>query len=268
MKSVSAKQIQLRNEEFFRLSEAAVAAISSSSEDQREQEFHNFIREIVVCLFLYAFLYALAFFTIKWLRKSKESDDYVLDYEDAIVDRVSMWLCTFTLATCFGAVLLLPMSIIANEVILLAPTSFYWKWLNSSLLHYLWNTIFLLSNMSLFMFLPFAHLFAESIGLPGYRKGIRSRIIETILLLLLLAVAMLGISFVISAVVDADNAKTRSLINISDYHLPFLYSCISFIGVLFLLLCTPLGFARLFTVVSNMIMKPSVTFSFYFFFYK
>ena len=33
------------------------------------------------------------------------------------------------------------------------------------------------------------------------------------------------------------------------------YSCISFIGVLFLLICTPLGFARLFTLVSNLIMK-------------
>ncbi|CAF0872299.1 unnamed protein product, partial [Brachionus calyciflorus] len=42
---------------------------------------------------------------------------------------------------------------------------------------------------------------------------------------------------------------------ISDYYLPFLYSCISFIGVLLLLIFTPLGYARLFTIVSNLILK-------------
>lgn len=247
-------QIQNRNEEFFKLSQAAIQSIESNSTPS-EQQFHDYIRELLVCIFIYCFLYALAFFTIKYLRKSKEIDDYALDYEDAIADRVSLWLCTFTLATCFGAVLLLPMSIVANEIIRIAPHSFYWKWLNSSLLYGLWNSIFLFSNLSLFMFLPFAHLFVESIGLPGYKKGIKSRVIETSLLLFLISFCMIGMSFIISAVFDSDNAKSQSFLNISNYHLPFLYSCISFIGVLFLLICTPLGFAYLFTVVSNLIMK-------------
>jgi hypothetical protein len=250
--AMNAAHIRTRNEEFFQFSKNAAAGIIT---DAREQQLNDFIRELLVCILIYCFLYAIAYFTIKYLRKSKESDDYVLDYEDAIADRVSIWLCTFTLATCFGAVLLLPMSIIANEIILLAPENFYWKWLNSSLIHGLWNAIFLFSNLSLFMFLPFAHLFAESIGLPGYKKGIKSRVLETSLLLLLIVICVIGISFVISSVFDSDNAASHSFFNISDYHLPFLYSCISFIGVLFLLICTPLGFAHLFKVVSNLIMK-------------
>ena len=36
-------------------------------------------------------------------------------------------------------------------------------------------------------------------------------------------------------------------------YLPFLYSCVSFLGVLMLLLCTPLGFARLFTIVGDLV---------------
>ncbi|KFM56962.1 Protein LMBR1L, partial [Stegodyphus mimosarum] len=40
-----------------------------------------------------------------------------------------------------------------------------------------------------------------------------------------------------------------------SYYLPFLYSCVSFIGVLMLLLCTPVGFARLFTVMSDLLVK-------------
>ena len=46
-----------------------------------------------------------------------------------------LWLCTFTLAVSVGAVLLLPLSIIANEVLHLYPKSYYVKWLNSSLIH-------------------------------------------------------------------------------------------------------------------------------------
>ena len=46
-----------------------------------------------------------------------------------------LWLCTYTLAVSAGAVLLLPISIISNEVLLAYPNSYYVKWLNSSLIH-------------------------------------------------------------------------------------------------------------------------------------
>jgi hypothetical protein len=134
-----------------------------------------------------------------------------MDYEDAIADRIRIWLCTFTLATCFGAVLLLPMSIIASEVMRLAPDSYYWKWLNSSLLDGLWNIIFLFSNISLFIFLPFAHLFFDSVGLPGYKKGIKSRVLETVLLLIVIAISILGISTVASAILYWENSNTKSV---------------------------------------------------------
>lgn len=48
---------------------------------------------------------------------------------------VRLWLCTFTLAVSAGAVLLLPISIVSNEVLLLYPKSYYVQWLNSSLIH-------------------------------------------------------------------------------------------------------------------------------------
>lgn len=207
------------------------SSINQTATDLREQQFHNFIREILVCLFIYGFLYLIAFVTIKVLRKAKETDEYVIDYEDAVADRVRIWICTFALATCFGAVLLLPMSIIASEVIKITPQSIYWKWLNSSLLHGntekflkrkfflakffkgLWNLIFLFSNLSLFIFLPFAHLFVESIGLPGSKKGIKSRFIETLIIIFFIVVILVGFSYVISAILDTDNAKLHSLLS-------------------------------------------------------
>ncbi|XP_077484440.1 LMBR1-like protein lilipod isoform X7 [Amblyomma americanum] len=39
-------------------------------------------------------------------------------------------------------------------------------------------------------------------------------------------------------------------------YLPFLYSCLSCFGVMLLLMCTPVGFARLFTVLGELVMKP------------
>jgi len=45
-----------------------------------------------------------------------------------------LWLCTFTLAVSAGAVLLLPLSIIANEALLMFPNSYYLQWINSSLI--------------------------------------------------------------------------------------------------------------------------------------
>jgi len=135
----------------------------------REQQFYDSVREIIIFLFIYTFLYAVAYLAIRVIRRSNEHEDFI-NYEDAIANTISISLCTFTLATCIGAVLLLPISIIANEVILIYPNSFYWKWLNSSLIHGLWNKTFLFSNLSLFLFIPFAYFLTEAIGLPGCKK--------------------------------------------------------------------------------------------------
>lgn len=46
-----------------------------------------------------------------------------------------LWLCTFTLSVAVCAVLLLPISILSNEVLLSFPQSYYMQWLNGSLIH-------------------------------------------------------------------------------------------------------------------------------------
>ena len=42
-------------------------------------------------------------------------------------------------------------------------------------------------------------------------------------------------------------------------YLPFLYSVVSFLGVIMLLICTPLGFARLFTIVGDLVVRPTIS---------
>nr|XP_033964381.1 limb region 1 protein homolog [Pseudochaenichthys georgianus] len=97
----------------------------------REQNFHSQVREYIICFLLFAVLYIVSYCIItRYKRKSDDHED-----EDAVVNRISLYLCTFTLAVSGGAVFLLPFSIISNEILLSFPKNYYIQWLNGSLIH-------------------------------------------------------------------------------------------------------------------------------------
>ncbi|XP_042527521.1 limb region 1 protein homolog isoform X5 [Dipodomys spectabilis] len=132
----------------------------------REQHFHSQVRESTICFLIFAILYIVSYFIItRYKRKSDEQED-----EDAIVNRISLFLSTFTLAVSAGTVLLLPFSIISNEILLSFPQNYYIQWLNGSLIHGLWNLASLFSNLCLFVLMPFAFFFLESEGFAGLKK--------------------------------------------------------------------------------------------------
>ncbi|XP_054940693.1 limb region 1 protein homolog isoform X2 [Physeter macrocephalus] len=220
----------------------------------REQHFHSQVRESTICFLLFAILYVVSYFIItRYKRKSDEQED-----EDAIVNRISLFLSTFTLAVSAGAVLLLPFSIISNEILLSFPQNYYIQWLNGSLIHGLWNLASLFSNLCLFVLMPFAFFFLESEGFAGLKKGIRARILETLVMLILLALLILGMVWVALALIDNDAASMESLYDLWEFYLPYLYSCISLMGCLLLLLCTPVGLSRMFTVMGQLLVKPAI----------
>ncbi|RWS11993.1 Protein LMBR1L-like protein [Dinothrombium tinctorium] len=221
--------------------------------DPREQEFHNMVREYVIFILILITLYGWSYCLISSFMKRRE--DLFADEEDALVYRISFWMCAFSFAISIGATLLLPFSIVTNEVLLLYPDSFYIQWLNESLIHGLWNYVFLFSNISLFVLLPFAYLFTESEGFSGSSKGIMARVNETIILLLLLSVLIFGMTYLLCCFLGYSNTRLTNLFAMWQYF-PFLYSCVSFLGVVLLLLCTPVGIARLFTVLGELIVKP------------
>uniref|UniRef100_A0A4X1U4P5 Limb development membrane protein 1 n=1 Tax=Sus scrofa TaxID=9823 RepID=A0A4X1U4P5_PIG len=179
-------------------------------------------------------------------------------YHHKIQEKVRLFLSTFTLAVSAGAVLLLPFSIISNEILLSFPQNYYIQWLNGSLIHGLWNLASLFSNLCLFVLMPFAFFFLESEGFAGLKKGIRARILETLVMLVLLALLILGMVWVASALIDNDAASMESLYDLWEFYLPYLYSCISLMGCLLLLLCTPVGLSRMFTVMGQLLVKPAI----------
>ncbi|XP_062930823.1 protein LMBR1L isoform X3 [Cynocephalus volans] len=219
----------------------------------REQLFHERVRECIISTLLFATLYILCHIFLTHFKKPAEFT--TVDDEDATVNKIALELCTFTLAVALGAVLLLPFSIISNEVLLSLPRNYYIQWLNGSLIHGLWNLVFLFSNLSLIFLMPFAYFFTESEGFAGSRKGVLGRVYETVVMLMLLTLLVLGMVWVASAIVD-NKASRESLYDFWEYYLPYLYSCISFLGVLLLLVCTPLGLARMFSVTGKLLVKP------------
>ncbi|KAL1132746.1 hypothetical protein AAG570_010698, partial [Ranatra chinensis] len=209
-----------------------------------------------IFLLLFLVLYFLSYAIIDRFRRKDWEDYFSTDEDEVTVYKISLYLCVFSLSVAICAALLLPISIISNEILHLYPKSYYVKWLNHSLIQGIWNLVFLFSNVSLFAFLPFAYLFTESEGFIGYRKGVKSRVIETVTVFSLLAAVVLGLTCVISAMIGNNASRYQSLNDLGNYYLPFLYSCMSFLGVLMLLICTPLGFIRLFGVVSRSLVKP------------
>ncbi|KAM6977149.1 limb region 1 homolog-like protein [Aplochiton taeniatus] len=219
----------------------------------REQLFHNRVRETIICVLLFTSLYILSYLILTHFKKNAEfATD---DIEDATVNKIALWLCTFTLSVAVCAVLLLPISILSNEVLLMFPHSYYMQWLNGSLIHGLWNLVFLFSNLSLVFLMPFAYFFTESEGFAGSKKGVMARVYEAVVLLLLLALLVLGIVWVASALLH-NNMARESLYDLWEYYLPYLYSGISLFGVLLLLLCTPFGLSRMFSVTGSLLVKP------------
>jgi len=228
-----------------------------SEVDLKEQEFHSAVREVVILALVSLILYIGSFMALGFLRRERDEDfEPYTDTSDLWVYKISLWCCSFSLAVSVGAALLLPISTISNEILHRYPKSWYMKWLNASLIQGIWNLMFTLTNLALFACLPFAYLLIESEGFIGAKRGLIPRAKETLVTLVLLSALILGITYVMSAILDRDQGTITQLYNVYSFYLPFLYSCVSIVGVLLLLVCTPLGFVRLFSLVGDRVTRP------------
>lgn len=246
----SAEQHQLPNDQHdkrhYSLFFADEESFDNDLQDQEGREFYTYMRTHVIYLVTIIILYALSCSLISYF--SKRNDEFRVDIEEYRTYKISTWMCAFTLAISIAAFLLLPVSITTNELTWIDDTRTKW-----SLLDGMWSYVFLFSNLSLFVLLPFAYFFTESEGFSGSRRGMVSRLRETCVLLLIVAIIVLGLTYTVCCLIFGLGCHVSGiqLFTIWQY-LPFLYSCISFIGALLLLLCTPLGISHLFTVLHQM----------------
>jgi hypothetical protein len=223
--------------------------------DFEETEFHSFVRKHIVILLLFVIIYLISFYIIRYLKTKTDNDELYAGDEDFIVYRISIWMCSCSLATSIGAVTLLPFSILGSEVLQLYPDNYYLKWLNWSLINSMWTYIFTLSNLALFFLLPFAYFFLESQGFSfnqkSKTKSLRARFVESIIVCFLVLVLLVVFADVIYSL--HQSTFSFSIFNLS---IPFVYSLVSMLGGCVLLVSTPLGFSRMFDVCSNLLITP------------
>ncbi|PAV59121.1 hypothetical protein WR25_10802 [Diploscapter pachys] len=220
--------------------------------ERQEKEFHDAVRQHIICLLLFISIYLLSYWIISKFKAKPDSDSLYAGDEDYFVYRISVWMCSASLAISIGSIALLPFSVFGFELLQRFPDSYYLQWLSLSLIKSLWNYIFFLSNLSLFVVLPFCYFFIESQGFTRTRNGLMQRVYES------LAVCAIFI-FIILCLVDvvlAMMSSSVSLFSIRSINLPLIYSCISFGGSLLLLVSTPIGFGKMFSFIGEMSTTP------------
>ncbi|XP_062519963.1 limb region 1 protein-like [Corticium candelabrum] len=228
--------------------------MNDKARDECKEPFYDSVRETIITLLSLVFLNAVSYVVIRQYKRKRESEELYTDEEGTMTYRISLWMCVFTLSISMGAVVLLPVSIVTEEILSPYMHNDYINWLNPVLIQSLWNQVFVCSNLCLFLLMPFAYFLTEAEGFSGWRKGIMSRVCETFVILLLLAICMavltqLGISF-------WSRQSPFTLLEHWSLYFEFLYSLISVVGVLLTLMCTPIGLTKMFSIVNNLLAKP------------
>ncbi|KAK6058520.1 hypothetical protein COOONC_03908, partial [Cooperia oncophora] len=131
---------------------------------RQEREFHEFIRQQIICLIIFISLYLLSYWIISLFKSKSDNDSLYAGDEDYFVYRISVWMCSASLAVSIGSIALLPFSVVSAELLQRYPDNYYLQWMSWSLINSLWNYVFALSNLSLFVLLPFSYFFIESQG--------------------------------------------------------------------------------------------------------
>lgn len=179
----------------------------------REKAFHGAVREYVICMLIFLGLYFFSYGILRALKKRNVYDDlYGCDEDDYVVYRISLWICTLSMAVSIAAVLLIPFSICSNEILLRYPNHYYIQWLNDSLIHSLWNYVFLLSNLCLFVLLPFSYFFIESQGFFGFKNSLMTRVYEALALCALVIVLGFCSARLVYILFNDEKSRSQSLL--------------------------------------------------------
>ncbi|VDO64359.1 unnamed protein product [Heligmosomoides polygyrus] len=230
--------------------------VQSDDDGHRGSIFHanlqplKYSRGFQICLIIFISLYLLSYWIISLFKSKSDNDSLYAGDEDYFVYRISVWMCSASLAVSIGSIALLPFSVVSSELLQRYPDNYYLQWMSWSLINSLWNYVFALSNLSLFVLLPFSYFFIESQGFSKNKNGIMQRVYETLAVCALLIVVVLCLGDVVLTLISS----SVSLISITSVNLPLIYSFVSFAGVMLLLMSTPIGFAKMFGIVGEMTM--------------
>ncbi|ELR18013.1 protein lmbr1l, putative [Acanthamoeba castellanii str. Neff] len=195
---------------------------------EADEAFNALIREWILTLVVFLGLYVASHLTLRRFRFR-----YPGDAEEQDRWHIPLVLCGVGLTVAFGAMVLVPFTILGHEAMASYGDSWYVKWISYSLILGLWNKIFWGANLSLFFILPLAYFYYEAEGLGG--KGALARLYEAAVVFALVSSMLAGLVYLLY----------NSLSLPTSQYLVFSYSLISMLGSLLFLGTAPLGVLRL-----------------------
>lgn len=157
---------------------------------QEAEQFYTEIRGLVVVFLLFAFFFTLAHLILQYFLSKSESESKS-SRADKIAYQIVLGICTFTLTIGFIACSLLPFSIVANEILVLFPHSYYIQWLNTDLVQDLALVINLGTKISCIL-LPLSYFLLISQGFHDNSNALSSRILEALFTLLFTYILIFG----------------------------------------------------------------------------
>ncbi|KNC73156.1 hypothetical protein SARC_14285, partial [Sphaeroforma arctica JP610] len=172
-----------------------------------------------------------------------------VEYSDVDTDRITKWVCAFTLAIAIASTLVYPITIASNEILAVLrkfPKDYrwYWDWLDRDLILGYWSGVSHLSNLVLFMLIPFTVFYKEVEPSPSSMSRLRNanshslcpgvnRACMSLACLWLLVGGWMYVSL------SWMGNLPKSTYNMFAY-LPYLQSTINFVGALLFFRCVRL----------------------------
>eukprot|EP01134_Creolimax_fragrantissima_P005949 CFRG5949T1 len=220
-----------------------------------DHRFNIFIRQSTIYMLGLSLLYMVALYIVRFFLKKGSSKSRA---RDGNTDRSTLWVCAFTLSVAMASTFVYPVTIMSNELLVnlrLFPSNYRWyfNWLDRELILGYWSSLSFLSNIVLFVLIPFTVFYSEVMPLHVIRsRSVRSTNSSSIFpglnrVCLSLGCLWLLIGGWMYVILSWVGQLPRRYYNVFAY-LPYLHSSINFVGALLFFRCVPSGILKVIEV--------------------
>eukprot|EP01122_Echinamoeba_exundans_P002565 TRINITY_DN12508_c0_g1_i1.p1 TRINITY_DN12508_c0_g1~~TRINITY_DN12508_c0_g1_i1.p1 ORF type:complete len:384 (-),score=50.67 TRINITY_DN12508_c0_g1_i1:49-1200(-) len=204
---------------------------SEDDDDSFSVVFNSRIREWLISFIAFCALFSIAYILIERWKKRHS-------FETELKNRFTLLLCALGLTVALAPITLLPLTVVADNLLKQgASKTYYWQWLSPQLLYTLWNNVFIGISVILFIVIPFAYFYQEAEGLGTHRTA-WSRAREATIVWVLTSVLFASLLYFARMLMFFLSS------NLPDY-IPFTYSLITILGSVFVLAFSPQGFTNM-----------------------
>ena len=215
------------------------------------------VQEITIVGAIVILLFTVAYFILAQFAKPKSGIATVDTSEENLrdTDRIPFCCSFLALAVTIGGVLLVPIAILATQVMQSVSNTelqYYFNWLTPGLIYGLWDVVFWGDCLCFFVVIPFGFFWSQAVG------GVYARLLETLLLLALVVVLHALSQWLLWSFIPLP----KTFLDVSSHEiwmLPFSFSLISGAGSLIFMAFTPRGRTQLFLLIWKLHSHPKLS---------